>query len=182
MKKVAIILADGFEEIEAVSVMDILRRAGIEALGVGLQNLEVNGAHNIQIKADLILDDIKVDEFVAIVLPGGLPGAKYLANSQKLGEILREFNLKNLKIAAICAAPWALSTANVLKNSYTCYPGFEKNIDHSGYEDNKNVVIDQNIITSKGPATAMEFALNLVKEICSYEKYMEIKKDLLFVD
>ncbi|NLK66931.1 MAG: DJ-1 family protein [Campylobacteraceae bacterium] len=180
MSKVAVILADGFEEIEAVTVIDILRRADIDALGVGLTKKIVKGTHGVEIKADTILDAIDVDEFSMIVLPGGLPGAKYLAESKELGEKLREFNEKGLKIGAICAAPWALSTAGVLKESYTCYPGFEKNVAHKGYTDDKNVVVDSNIITSKGPATAMEFALSLVKELKGETKYQEIKSGLLF--
>lgn len=180
MKKVAIILADGFEEIEAITVIDILRRAEIKAVSVGLNKKIINGTHGIEIKADMILDDLNVSEFDMIVLPGGLPGAEYLAKSEKLAKILKEFDDKNLKIAAICAAPWALSTAKVLKNSYTCYPGFEKTINHKGYDDRKNVVIDENIITSKGPATAMEFTLNLVKILLGDDKFNALKTELLY--
>ena len=128
----------------------------------------------------MILDDLNVSEFDMIVLPGGLPGAEHLAKSEKLAEILKKFNDKNLKIAAICAAPWALSTAKVLKNSYTCYPGFEQKVNHKGYTDKKNVVIDENIITSKGPATAMEFALNLVKILLGDDKFNALKAELLY--
>lgn len=128
----------------------------------------------------MILDDLNVSEFDMIVLPGGLPGAEYLAKSEKLAEILKKFDDKNLKIAAICAAPWALSTAKVLKNSYTCYLGFEQKVNHKGYTDKKNVVIDENIITSKGPATAMEFALNLVKVLLGDDKFNALKAELLY--
>lgn len=180
MKKIAVMFADGFEEIEAMSIVDILRRAGMETLSVGLFKKIVTGAHNVEIKADMILDDLKVDEFDMIVLPGGLPGAEHLAKSEKLAQILKEFDSKNLKIAAICAAPWALSKAGVLKDRYTCYPGFENQVDHRGYDANSNVVIDKNIITSRGPATAMEFALALIKELVGENKYKEVKKGLLF--
>ena len=178
--KVAIVLANGFEEIEAVSLIDILRRAEIDAVSVGLDKKCVCGAHGIEMIADEILDDIKVSEFDMIVLPGGLPGAENLAKSEKLGKILRDFDANNAKIGAICAAPWALATAGVLKSSYTCYPGFESQIAHPGYTNSANVVKDQNIMTSKGPATAMEFALQIVRELKGEQVYSKLKSDLLF--
>ena len=178
--KVAIVLANGFEEIEAVSLIDILRRAEIDAISMGLDKKCVCGAHGVEMIADEILDDIKVSEFDMIVLPGGLPGAENLAKSEKLGKILRDFDANNAKIGAICAAPWALATAGVLKSSYTCYPGFESQIAHPGYTNSANVVKDQNIMTSKGPATAMEFALQIVRELKGEQVYSKLKSDLLF--
>jgi DJ-1 family protein len=178
--KAAIVLANGFEEIEAVSLIDILRRAEIDAASVGLDKKCVCGAHGVEMIADEILDDIKVSEFDMIVLPGGLPGAENLAKSEKLGKILRDFDANNAKIGAICAAPWALATAGVLKSSYTCYPGFENQIAHPGYTNAANVVKDQNIMTSKGPATAMEFALQIVRELKGKQVYSKLKSDLLF--
>ena len=178
--KVAIVLANGFEEIEAVSLIDILRRAEIDALAVGLEKKCVCGTHGIEMIADEILDDIKVSEFDMIVLPGGLPGAENLAKSERLEQVLRDFDANNAKIGAICAAPWALATAGVLKSSYTCYPGFENQIAHPGYTNAANVVKDQNIMTSKGPATAMEFALQIVRELKGEQVYSKLKSDLLF--
>lgn len=113
-------------------------------------------------------------------MPGGLPGAENLAKSEKLGKILRDFDANNAKIGAICAAPWALATAGVLKSSYTCYPGFENQIAYPGYTNAANVVKDQNIMTSKGPATAMEFALQIVRELKGEQVYSKLKSDLLF--
>ena len=176
----AIVLANGFEELEAISIIDMLRRADSDALAVGLEKECVRGTHDIELVADEILDDIKVSEFSMIVLPGGLPGAENLAKSEKLGKILRDFDANSTKIGAICAAPWALATAGVLKSSYTCYPGFENQIAHPGYTNSANVVKDQNIMTSKGPATAMEFALQIVRELKGEQVYSKLKSDLLF--
>lgn len=176
----AIVLANGFEELEAISLIDILRRADIDALAVGLEKKCVCGTHGVEMIADEILDDIKVSEFDMIVLPGGLPGAENLAKSERLGQVLRDFDANNTKIGAICAAPWALATAGVLKSSYTCYPGFESQIAHPGYTNSANVVKDQNIMTSKGPATAMEFALQIVRELKGEQVYSKLKSDLLF--
>jgi len=178
--KVAIVLANGFEEIEAVSLIDILRRADIDAVSVGLDKKCVCGTHGVEMIADEILDDIKVSEFDMVVLPGGLPGAENLAKSERLGQVLRDFDANNTKIGAICAAPWALATAGVLKSSYTCYPGFESQIAYPGYTNSANVVKDQNIMTSKGPATAMEFALQIVRELKGEQVYSKLKSDLLF--
>lgn len=178
--KVAVVLANGFEELEAISIIDILRRAEIDAASVGLDKKCVCGAHGVEMIADEILDDIKVSEFDMIVLPGGLPGAENLAKSERLGQVLRDFDANNTKIGAICAAPWALATAGVLKSSYTCYPGFESQIAHPGYTNSANVVKDQNIMTSKGPATAMEFALQIVRELKGEQVYSKLKSDLLF--
>lgn len=151
------------------------------------------------------LDENLIDDFDAILLPGGLPGAKFLAQSKKLGTVLRKFSAQGKKIGAICAAPWALASAGVLRGEFVCYPGFEKQVLSANDEfmrvqngeknsqicgenlqnelkfcGDKNVLINGNIFTSKGPSTAMEFALILVREICGEIKYSEIKSDLLF--
>lgn len=180
MKKVAILLANGFEEIEAITLIDILRRAGVEALSVGLEKRSVKGAHGVEITADTVLDDVRAGEFEMIILPGGLPGATTLARNEKVGALLREFDSNGLKIGAICAAPWALSTAGILKNRYTCYPGFEANVAKAGYDENANVVKDENIITSKAPATSMEFALEIVGILRGDEKRDEVARGLLW--
>nr|MBP3724706.1 DJ-1/PfpI family protein [Campylobacter sp.] len=179
MKKVAVILADGFEEIEAMSILDILRRGGVEALAVGLENTQIKGAHGLEIISDVIFESVNFANIDMIVLPGGLPGSEHLAKSAKLQAKLKQLKSSNKKIAAICAAPWALKSAEVLGGSYTCYPGFEAKINHLGYTDTQNVIIDGNIITSKGPATAMEFALVLLKELEGETKFKEVKAGLL---
>lgn len=183
MKKVAVMLADGFEEIEAISVLDVLKRAGINTLGVSLDDSKmVRGAHEILIQSDIAFSEFRSENFDAIILPGGLPGASNLANNERLLKILREFDADGKLLGAICAAPMALGAACVLKDKFTCYPGFEKQVNHgdASYTDASNVVTSGNIITSSGPATAMEFALFCVKELAGEAKFNELKQDLLF--
>lgn len=179
MAKVLIPLAMGFEEIEALTLIDVLRRAKIKVITAGLDNDVLVGAHGVKVEADSLLENVNGDEFDMIVLPGGLPGAQHLAESKKIQQLLKEFDKKDKLIGAICAAPWALSVAGVLKNRYTCYPSFEETVAKDGYEPDENVVIDENILTSRGPATAMTFALSIVKQLCGEDVYGEVKSGLL---
>lgn len=179
MPKVLVPLATGFEEIEAITVMDLLRRAGVEVVSICLERRRVIGAHGIKILADKHINDIDYREFDMIVLPGGMPGALNLKNSKKIQELLGKFDNDNKFIGAICAAPIALDSAKILKNAYTCYPSFEEEISNKGYVESENVVSDQNIITSKGPATAFAFALDLVQKLCGEETALQVKKGLL---
>lgn len=178
--KVAVILANGFEEIEALSVVDILRRGDVECVIVGLDRTLICGAHEICVQSDILLDELDETQFDAIVLPGGLLGAKNLAKSAKLTQILHKFDENNKFICAICAAPVVLAKAQVLKQNFTCYPSFEKEIEISTFIPNQNVVKDHNIITSKGPATAMEFGLEILRELQGEKIYKDIKNGLLF--
>ena len=165
MKKVAVLLADGFEEIEALTVVDVLRRARITCDMVSILNEQVRGAHNILVKADKIMGD-DIDNYDMIVCPGGLPGAQYLSENEKVLEVIRKFDKKDDKyIAAICAAPaMVLKEAGIEKDRYiTSYPGedFETLLENSNYVE-ELVVVDKNLITSRGPATALLFAYKLV--------------------
>lgn len=165
MKKVAVMLADGFEEIEALATVDILRRAGIECNIIGIDKLELNGAHEIKVKADEIINE-NLKEYDMIVLPGGMPGATNLADNELLIETIREFDkTENKYIAAICASPAVvLSKAGIEEDRYiTAYPGetFENMLEKANYVE-ELVVVDGNLITSRGPATAMLFAYKLV--------------------
>lgn len=181
MSKVLVPLANGFEEIEAMSIIDVLNRAGVEVIVAGLESLEVEGANTkLKVITNILLDDVGVSELDMIVLPGGLPGAEFLAKSEKVKSIVKELASKDLHVAAICAAPWVLKEAGILDGkNHTNYPGFEKHTGEEGYISDKDVVIDGKIITSRGPATAMSFALEIVKILKGEEVYSKVKSGLL---
>lgn len=179
MAKILVTISNGFEEIEAVSIIDICRRAGIEVVTAGVEDRVLIGAHSIKIEMDKKIDEVKSSDFDMIVLPGGLPNAFTLAEDKDVQRLLKEFEEKNKKIGAICAAPYALHKAGVLNQNYTCYPSFEKKIKDDGYQDDKNVVTDNNVITSRGPATAIDFALEIVKTLKGNDIYHQIKTGLL---
>lgn len=182
MAKIILPISNGFEEIEAISIIDVCRRANIKVTIAAVEDLTTIGAHNIKIQADCKIEDISSDDFDMIVLPGGLPNAFTLADNEKVQSLLKEFKLKNKKIGAICAAPYALHKADVLNENFTCYPSFENKIKIDGYHKNDAIVIDNNVITSQGPATAMIFALEIVNILCSEEIYTEVKNGLLVKD
>ncbi|WP_417328373.1 DJ-1 family glyoxalase III [Halarcobacter sp.] len=181
MSKIVIPISNGFEEIEAISIIDICRRANIEVVIAGVEALETIGAHNIKVTADCKIEDVKEDDFDLIVLPGGLPNAFTLADNEHVQKLLKEFKASDKYIAAICAAPYALHKAEVLNKNYTCYPSFEQKIVPENYISNQNVVKDGNVITSRGPATAMEFALKIVKLLKGDEVYEELREGLLIL-
>ena len=169
MKKVAVFLAEGFEEIEALTVVDIMRRAGIHCDMVATDSLEVKGAHNIFVKADREFgEDLK--DYDLIVFPGGLPGATNLRDDKRVTDLAKYFYENNKLVSAICAAPIVLAKADIITGrNITSYPGFEEELKGCNYTENK-VEVDGNIITSRGPATAMEFAYKLL-EVLGEESY-----------
>lgn len=178
-RTVLIPLVNGVEEIEAVTLIDVLRRARTRVITAGLDREVVVGAHGIILHTDMLLDEVVLDACDMVVLPGGMPGAKHLAESEVILTLLQGFDRDNKRIGAICAAPWVLDKAGVLKNHYTCYPGFEERIGASGYIPEADVVQDHNILTSKGPSAAMKFALEIVKELHGEERYGAVKAELL---
>ena len=174
--KVMVPLADGFEEIEAFTVVDVLRRAGLEVETVGVIGSMIKGSNGVRIMADKRLMEINPESYDAIVLPGG-PGYKTLARTGKLIEMLKDFNARKKTIGAICAAPLILAQAGLLdEKRATIYPGLERQI---SYPRGNKVVIDENIITSQGPGTAMDFALALVKKLCGESEVMRLKRELV---
>jgi len=180
MIKVLVPLAKGFEEIEAITIIDVLRRAEIEVIVASLDdNSLVKGANNITVQADLEIKDINSDELDMIVLPGGWDGTYALADDANVQTILKEMDAKGKDIGAICAAPFALNKAGVLKQNFTCYPSVEEQIREDGYTSSQKVVQDTNVMTSRGPATAICFALEIVKKLKGEEMYSMLKDGLL---
>ena len=181
MKKVLVPLAKGFEEIEAISIIDILRRAEIEVLVASLNSdFLVKGAHAIRVEANLEVKDVNSDEIDMIVLPGGWDGTYALADDANVQRLLQEMDAKGKNIAAICAAPFALNKAGVLKEKYTCYPSVEEEIKRGGYQGDASMVVDDaNIMTSRGPATAICFALEIVKKLEGEDVYNSVKSGVL---
>ena len=167
MPKVLMPLAQGFEEIEAITIVDILRRAGIEVVIAGLSAGPVTGAHNITVVPDTTIDAIQGDSFDMIALPGGQPGTDNLNADSRIHSILQEFSAKNKLIGALCAAPIVLAAAGVLNGKKaTCYPAYSDRL-NGGICENSTVVSDGTIITSQGIGTAIEFALALVARLTS---------------
>jgi 4-methyl-5(b-hydroxyethyl)-thiazole monophosphate biosynthesis len=179
MKKICVPLANGFEEVEAITIIDICRRAEIEVTIAGVEGLNISGSHNIIVTADIEIQNINPNEFDMVVLPGGLPGAETLANNPIVQKILKEQKSKNGLIGAICAAPYALHKAGVLDGEYTCYPSWENKINPDNYQSVENIVKDGNIITSKGVGTSLCFALELVKILKGPKVHRDISNAVL---
>lgn len=179
-KKALVVLADGFEEIEAVTTIDILRRAGIDVTVAGLGKTQIRGSHGITITADNKVDEAGAD-FDAIILPGGMPGAKNLAGSEKVKGLIAKMHSEGKLIAAICASPAVvLAQTGILKNkSATCYPGMEGNFGKDTKYRGDNVVIDGNIITSRGPATAFLFSLGIAEKLAGKESRDKLERETL---
>jgi len=179
MVKVCVPLAEGFEDIEAVTLIDVMRRGGIEVVVAGVDGEIIESAHNLKITTDTTIDKVSADELDLVVLPGGLPGATNLAKSEEVKSLLQEMDSKGKFVGAICAGPIALKEAGVLKDKYTAYPGWQSNIREEGYVSDAKVVEDKNVLTSKGPATAICFGLEIVKKFVGVEKYNQLKAGLL---
>ena len=171
MKKVLLFLADGFEEVEAVTPIDFLRRAGIKVTTVGVNGETINGAHDIIIKADVSLDKLLKDKdnlsevYDGLVFPGGMPGAENIAAESDILDLVDKFNHNGKVIAAICASPGViLAGTGVLDGRRaTSYPGFEAKFGSSTEASTERVVVDGNIVTSRGPGTAAEFSIELIR-------------------
>ena len=181
MSKVLVPLAAGFEETEAVSIIDVLRRAEIEVWVASLNDdMLVKGANNIVIQTDLHVKDVRADELDMVVLPGGWGGTHALAEDENIQRLLREMDAKGKNIGAICAAPFALNVAGVLKEKYTCYPSVEEQIRQEGYMGDKEMVVeDANVMTSRGPGTALCFGLAIARKLKGEETYKALKEGLL---
>ncbi|MCB4746048.1 MAG: DJ-1/PfpI family protein [Sulfurovum sp.] len=181
MASVLLPLAEGFEELEAVALCDVMRRGGINVQLAYIDELHgelVTGANGITIKADIPINNVIVEDFDMIVLPGGWGGTYALAESPRVQELLKEFKEKKI-VGAMCAAPYALKKAGVLGERYTAYPGAIEEIDHPGYISDQKVVEDDNIITSQGPGTSVCFGLVIVKRLVGEETAQQVKEGML---
>jgi 4-methyl-5(b-hydroxyethyl)-thiazole monophosphate biosynthesis len=192
MPRVLVPLAEGFEEIEAVTVIDLLRRAGIDvcaarvgsAPGVAPANDAragpVTGSHGIGVHADVRLEDVDEADFDMIALPGGMPGAAHLRNDARLIEMLKRASARGGYIAAICAAPSVLAHAGLLDGrAATSFPGFLDAHATPGLQlSTAPVVIDGRIVTSRGPGTAIDFALTLVEMLAGVRVRGDIESRL----
>jgi 4-methyl-5(b-hydroxyethyl)-thiazole monophosphate biosynthesis len=165
MSRVLVPLARGFEEIEAITVIDLLRRAGIEVHTASLDGPQVTGSHGITVTADIALDAARADDYGMIVLPGGMPGADHLKRDARVISLLRRFAAEGRYTAAICAAPGVLAHAGLLEGrAATSFPGFLSEESAPGIRlRTEPVVIDGKVATSRGPGTAMEFGLALIE-------------------
>jgi len=169
-KTALVILAEGFEEIEAIAPADTLRRAGVRVTLAGVNSLIVKSSRSIGVQVDVLLKDIK-DLPDAVILPGGLTGATNLAKSGEIAKLVKKMNLEGKLVAAICAAPAVvLAPLGILDGKKaTCYPGCERDFSSKTVHLQDRVVKDGNIITSQGPGSALEFSLAIVRELVSSE-------------
>ena len=191
-KNVIALLAEGFEEVEAVTPIDYLRRAGIEVTVAAVnKGSTVKGARGIQVIADASLDDLaaagklKPASWDAVVVPGGLPGADNLATSKRAGDFLKEMAAAGKIVAAICASPArVLAPLGLLEGKkFTCYPGEEKNVSASrltGAEWKEDrVIVDGNLVTSRGAGTAGEFACAIIEKLAGGEEAKKLADKVL---
>lgn len=180
-KKICVFLADGFEEIEGLTVVDLLRRAGMEVTTVSVTGQRtIHGAHGIDVQADKLFEEMKYEEQDMLVLPGGMPGTIHLGEHEVLGEVLRQFYRKEKYIAAICAAPSVLGRMGMLEGrKAACYPGMEDAL--TGAEVVREpVAVSDFIITSRGLGTAIAFALTLIAKLSDQETAARIKESIVY--
>ncbi len=180
-KRALILLADGFEEIEAIAVIDILRRAEIKVAITSLDFKLVASARKMMIKTDYLIETLPDYEFDMLVLPGGSEGVKNLEESEGAKSLIRRFEAEGKYVAAICAAPLILEHMGFLKGKKaTSYPGIAAELKSCEYQANSTVVVDGKLITSQGPATAIEFALTLVEVLKSKEARTAIETAIIY--
>ena len=180
MKTIFVFLADGFEEIEAITPIDVLRRAGLNVQTVSVMDKQtVSGAHGIPVVADKMFADIHLEDAEMLLLPGGLPGATNLDAHQGLNNMIMAFASEEKPLSAICAAPLVFGNRGLLQGKKaTCYPGFESYLTGAEYTA-ALVETDGNFITAKGPGAAMDFAFAIVEKYCDVEKVNELKSGMM---
>jgi 4-methyl-5(b-hydroxyethyl)-thiazole monophosphate biosynthesis len=181
MKKVLVPIAPGFEEIEAITVVDILRRAGVEVVVAGTQPGPIEASRKTKHLADCTLDEVRAEDFDMIILPGGQPGTTNLRNDPRIRHIIETLRSQNRQLAAICAAPTVLAVCGVLQSrSATSHPSVRAEIAGCAKTvSDERVVVDGSVITSQAAGTAMEFAFKLVEILCGADKAAEVNRSVL---
>ncbi len=181
MAKVYEFLAEGFEDVEALGVVDVLRRGGVDIKTVSMtESKSVTSAHGIKVEADLMFADCDFDSADMLLLPGGMPGSTNLRDHQGLGKLLLSHYEKGKHLGAICAAPMVFGQLGILKGrKATCYPGFEKFLDGAEYTA-ALVQEDGNIITGKGPAATFEYAATILAYYRGEQAAKDILKGMMF--
>jgi len=179
MAKVAVLLADGFEEVEAMAIIDVLRRAEIEVVVAGLHDGPAVSARNVKVIPDATIESVDAADFDMLVLPGGQPGSDNLNADERVKKLITDFHQKGKLTGAICAAPYVLANAGILKGRHaTSYPTYSDRLGDVTYEE-KAVVDDGTVMTSRGPGTALCFGLAIVKRLAGQEKAEQIRDGML---
>lgn len=181
MANAVIFLADGFEEIEGLTVVDVLRRAGIGITTAAIRGGKiVCGSHNIKLYADDVFENVDFSQYDAVILPGGMPGTTYLMEHEGVNRVIKEFAKAGKLVAAICAAPGVLGEAGLLKGrKASVYPGFEEHLCGAEYVKNE-VVIDGNIITAPGMGKALQFSFEIIRYLINGEAAEKMKEEIIF--
>lgn len=181
MKKIGIFMADGCEEIEGLTVVDIVRRAKMEIVMISITGKrEVTSSHQVTFLTDALAAEVDYDTLDGIVLPGGMPGTLNLQADETVNKVIRQFAAEGRLVCAICAAPSVLGAAGILEGKCaTCHPGFEEKLTGARVEE-KEVVVDGNVITSRGMGTAIPFALEIVRYFADDETVEQVRKGLVY--
>ena len=181
MTKIAVMFADGFEEVEALTTVDLLRRAGYDVDMVSVNEVpEVTGSHKIKITADSVIDGFDFDAVDMIILPGGMPGTLNLGKTKKLTDAIIKFSNEGKRLGAICAAPTVFGSLGILNGRKACcYPEMEDGLT-GATPTFDNVTVDGNIITSRGVGTAIDFALTIISEISGAEASASLAEGIVY--
>jgi 4-methyl-5(b-hydroxyethyl)-thiazole monophosphate biosynthesis len=179
MKNVLVTLAPGFEEIETIAVVDILRRAGARVVLAATEKGPIEGSRGVSVLPDTLIDQVDDKDFDLVVLPGGQPGTTNLQNNETVKAIIHNMHQSGKQVAAICAAPTILHSAGILKNAVaTSHPSVKDQLNNVAYSEDR-VVVDGNIVTSRSPGTALEFALKLVEILFGRDRMETVNQGIM---
>jgi 4-methyl-5(b-hydroxyethyl)-thiazole monophosphate biosynthesis len=179
-EQILVPLAEGFEEIEAVTIVDVLRRAGLDVTVAGLKPGVVTGSHGIPITPDAHLGALDTARFTTIVLPGGQPGTRHLMSDERVLDLVRRLHASGKRTAAICAAPAVLHAAGILRGvKVTSHPSVRKDLIDAVVTDSPRVVRSGSVMTSQGAGTALEFSLALVADLSGEAKASELARAMM---